>query len=216
MHGCPLAWVPRAVPMPTEGDLDKQCCMEKRTCHDFECPRVLRSISGSGMSGVVKRADAKFQILLGMDHQLHVMLCCGLEKSKECYPQNCLLEAWSQWGSTTFVGMTPCVGRVYRTRKIAFPPNECGRPCGGVMDDSKKVQDPPPCQNIRKMITMMAGGPPDGKLTEWSEWSITAVGTGKVRVRDVAILPTPSGQMPPASFMEVGRITHPSKCIWGA
>lgn len=57
--------------------------------------------------------------------------CPDLPECESCVPQDCVLGEWSEWSSPR------CEGICTRSRGVATPSNECGKPCEGSLNGTK-------------------------------------------------------------------------------
>ena len=103
--------------------------------------------------------------------QLDVATCPSKEDCTECVPIDCSFGPWSEWNEPT------CVGLCERQRVVSQMSNECGSPCSGALQETKKCEST--CE-----------APVDCELSDWNSWSHCSNATGhmggqRYRRRDV-------------------------------
>jgi len=106
--------------------------------------------------------------------------CSDLPKCYACEPVDCAFSEWGDW----FEG-GGCTGVCFRHRSIATSNNECGAPCGGLKQETKRCLSAA-CVRV----------PQDCQFGDWGQWSECAEGdftAQKVRSRRIALHPRHGG-----------------------
>jgi len=96
----------------------------------------------------------------------------------DCVPEDCVFGDWTLWGGGD------CTGVCSRQRSILRRNNECGKPCSGVVIETRRC--PTLCETEKAV---------DCKFSDWSAWSTCTDGVRqKHRGRSIAVAPTDGGK----------------------
>lgn len=112
-------------------------------------------------------------------HERQLKDCEGLPACHRCEPRDCAFSEWGDW-----FGAGGCTGVCFRHRDIQTANNECGVPCTGLKQETKRcvssecVKVPRGCQ-----------------FSDWSEWSPcgTDFTAQKSRNRTIVVYPQDGG-----------------------
>jgi len=113
-------------------------------------------------------------------HEKQFKDCAGLPVCYKCEPVDCAFANWEEWFEAG-----GCTGVCFRHRSIAVSNNECGKPCSGLKQETKRCLRPE-CQK----------SPQDCLFSDWSQWSECGgdYTAQKVRSRSIVTQPKDGGQ----------------------